>query len=137
MITLFISIQKEFVRDFDPGGWRGRERGVRWISSDGDDRGMFLGLKITIPGFVWVGKFGEYFLGIQNNLKNRGRVVLRKLKPNLASGIRHGIFGGLIFGPGIFLGFDVCPRHLKSVVPRGDFGASKRRSELGGCSNYT
>ena len=63
MITLFISIQKEFVRDFDPGGWRGRERGVRWISSDGDDRGMFLGLKITIPGFVWVGKFGEYFLG--------------------------------------------------------------------------
>lgn len=46
--------------------------------------------------------------------------------------IRHGIIGGLIFGPGtflglsevlgIFLGFDFCPhsdhpRHLKSGVP--------------------
>ena len=47
----------------------------------------FLGLKFLIPGFFWVGKFGEYFLGwidlsrdflgIQNNLKIRGRVVLQ------------------------------------------------------------
>ena len=64
MITLFISIQKDFVRDFGPGGGRGEGRGwVLWISSDGDDRRMFLGLKFSIPGFVWVGKFGEYFLG--------------------------------------------------------------------------
>ena len=57
MITLFISIQKEFVRDFGLGG------GVLWNSSDGDDRRMFLGLKFSIPEFVWVGQFGEYFLG--------------------------------------------------------------------------
>jgi len=42
----------------------------------------FLGLKFSIPGFFWVGKFGKYFfgwldlsrdfLGIQNNLKIHG-----------------------------------------------------------------
>ena len=35
-----------------PGG------GVLGISSDGDDRRIFLGLKFSIPGFFWVGKFG-------------------------------------------------------------------------------
>jgi len=40
------------------------------------------GMKFSIPGFFWVGKFGKYFLGwvdlsrdflgIQNNLKIRG-----------------------------------------------------------------
>ena len=40
-----------------PGG------GVLRISSDGDDRRIFLGLKIFIPGLFWVGKFGKYFLG--------------------------------------------------------------------------
>ena len=33
------------------------------ISSDGDDRRIFLGLKFLIPGFFWVRKFGKYFLG--------------------------------------------------------------------------
>ena len=37
--------------------------GVLWISSDGDDRRIFLGLKLSIPGFFWVGKFGKYFFG--------------------------------------------------------------------------
>ena len=32
-------------------------------SSDGDDRRIFLGLKFSIPGFFWIGKFGKYFLG--------------------------------------------------------------------------
>ena len=63
-----------------PGG------GVLRISSDRDNRRIFLfgggGLKISIPGCFWVGKFGKYFfgwtdlsrdvLGIQNNLKNCG-----------------------------------------------------------------
>ena len=35
--------------------------GVLGISSDGDDRRIFLGLKFSIAGFVWVGKFGTYF----------------------------------------------------------------------------
>ena len=33
------------------------------ISSDGDDRRIFLGLKFSIPGFFWVGKFCKYFFG--------------------------------------------------------------------------
>ena len=38
-------------------------RGVLRISSDGDDRRIFLGLKFSIPGIFWVGKFGKYFFG--------------------------------------------------------------------------
>ena len=31
---------------------------VLGISSDGDDRRIFLGVKFLIPGFFWVRKFG-------------------------------------------------------------------------------
>ena len=37
--------------------------GVLRISSDGGDQRIFWGLKFSIPGFFWVGKFGKYFLG--------------------------------------------------------------------------
>ena len=37
--------------------------GVLQISSDGDDRGIFWGLKFSIPGFYWVGKIGKYIFG--------------------------------------------------------------------------
>jgi len=37
--------------------------GAFWISSDGDDGNLFLGLTFLIPEFFWVGKFGKYFLG--------------------------------------------------------------------------
>ena len=37
--------------------------GVRGISSDGDYRRIFLGLKFSLPGFFWVRKFGKYFFG--------------------------------------------------------------------------
>ena len=37
--------------------------GVLWISSDGDDRRIFSGLKFFILEFFWVEKFGQYFLG--------------------------------------------------------------------------
>ena len=40
-----------------------RSRGVLGISSDGDDRRILGGLKFSIPGFVWVRKFGKYFFG--------------------------------------------------------------------------
>ena len=43
-----------------PGGGGG---GVLEISSDGDDRSIFLGLKFLIPGLFWVRKFDKYFLG--------------------------------------------------------------------------
>jgi len=32
-------------------------RGVLRISSDGDERRIFLGLKFFVPGFFWVGNF--------------------------------------------------------------------------------
>ena len=38
-------------------------QGVLQISSDGDDRRIFLGLKFSFPGFFWVGKFGKYIFG--------------------------------------------------------------------------
>ena len=37
--------------------------GVLGISSNRDDRRIFLGLKFSIPGFFWVRKFGKYFFG--------------------------------------------------------------------------
>ena len=40
---------------------RGSQGGVLGISSNGDDRRIFLGLKFSIPGFFWVRKFGKYF----------------------------------------------------------------------------
>ena len=37
---------------------------ILWISSDRDDRRIFLGLKFSIPGFVFgIGKFGKYLYG--------------------------------------------------------------------------
>ena len=60
-----------------PGGWV-----LRMISSDRDDRRIFWGLKFSISGFFWVGKFYQAFfslglldlsrdfLGIQNNQLN-------------------------------------------------------------------
>ena len=36
---------------------------VLGISSDGDDRRIFLGLKFSIPGLFWVRKFGKIFFG--------------------------------------------------------------------------
>ena len=38
-------------------------RGLLGISSDGNHRRIFLGLKFSVPGFFWVRKFGKYFLG--------------------------------------------------------------------------
>ena len=37
--------------------------GVLGILSDGDDRKIFWGLKLSIPGFFCVRKFGKYLLG--------------------------------------------------------------------------
>ena len=64
---------------------------------------------------------------------------VNKVQPDLASEIRHGIFGGLNFGPGIFFSVLLealgsfwggwifapalfnCLHHLKSGEPPGDF----------------
>ena len=39
------------------------QAGAFQISSVRDDQRIFLGLKFSIPGFFWVGKFGKYFFG--------------------------------------------------------------------------
>ena len=44
-------------------GGQGGGGGVLQISSDTDDRRIFLGLKFSIPGFLGVGKFGQCFSG--------------------------------------------------------------------------
>ena len=36
--------------------------GVVWISSDGDDRRIFLGLKFSIAGYFGIGEFVKYFI---------------------------------------------------------------------------
>ena len=73
MTYVFVTVVgKERERDVSLGGrWvltrveaprgRGGEGGSSGISSDGVDRRIFLGLKFSIPGFSWVGKFGKYF----------------------------------------------------------------------------
>ena len=55
------SLPEQFVVS-RPLRWFGltwQPRGVLGISSDGDDRRIFLGLKFSIPGFFWVRKFGK------------------------------------------------------------------------------
>ena len=48
----YISVISTFKRPGEGGG------GVLGISSDEDDRRIFLGLKFSIPGIFWVRKFG-------------------------------------------------------------------------------
>ena len=53
-------------RDYPQYAWSLRRGGGYsgfQVSSDGDDRRIFLGLKFFIPGLFWVRKFGKYFLG--------------------------------------------------------------------------
>ena len=59
------------------------------LPGEGHSRFQVMGM---IEGFLWVGKFGKYFLGIQNNLKIRGSAhitrpqsVAIKVQPNLFS----------------------------------------------------
>ena len=87
----------------------------------------FLGLKFLIPGFFWVGKFGEYFLGwidlsrdffgySKQSEESWPRSSPNTVQPNLALEIWYRMFWGLIFGPGIFLGFVGSPRDFWGVL---------------------
>ena len=54
--------QSEFsTMDFSTVLHPGGGGGVLRISSDGDDRRIFWGLKFLIPGFFWAEKFGKHF----------------------------------------------------------------------------
>ena len=109
-----------------PGGWV-----LRMISSDRDDRRIFWGLKFSISGFFWVGKFYQAFfslglldlsrdfLGIQNNPKIRDSyIICCFLETFMAWKFVIGFFGGffevLFEALRIFLGFDFCPH---SIIP--------------------
>ena len=86
---------------------------------------QILGLKLSTPRFFWVGKFCKYcfcvallsrdFLGYSKQSEDSWHCPggsARLSRPHSSASkvqsfleIWHGIFGGLIFGPGIFLGF--------------------------------
>ena len=111
---------------------RATVRGVRGISSDGVMEGFFWGFEIfdsRIFGgrkiwqvFFWGGRGGggggwldlskAFFSGFQKNLKiccsarypGLTPLVMISFNP-FCKFLKHGIFGGLIFGPGIFCGF--------------------------------
>ena len=73
--------------------------------------------------YIWVGKFGKYlfffFGGLSLSREFWGyseqsqdswpRSSVNKFQPNLGSEIRHEIFWGWIFGPGIFSGLIFAP----------------------------
>ena len=59
-------------------------REVLGISSDMDDRRIFLGLKFLIPGFFWVRKFGKYFFGYLD-LSRDFLGVLKRIGSDLAA----------------------------------------------------
>ena len=86
-------------------------RGVLWITSDGDDRKIFLGLKFSNFRIFWVGKFGknfigwldvsrDFFLGIQNNLKIHGsaRATNKNSISNLFFMLYHLMLSGKFYG---------------------------------------
>ena len=55
------STEEKTILVLQTGGGGGK--GVLGISSEGDDRRIFLGLKVSFPGFFWVRKLGKYFFG--------------------------------------------------------------------------
>ena len=63
--SLFLSRRKDPIKSDESLKRDARyiPRGGLRISSDGDDRRIFLGLESSIPGFFGVGKFGKYFFG--------------------------------------------------------------------------
>ena len=80
-----------------------------------------------ILGFFWVGKFGKYLFGWLDLSRDSWEVLLTLAKCSWVYELTytniefvmfkvleiwHGIFWGLIFGPGIFLGFVGSPRDL-------------------------
>ena len=96
------------------------------ISSDRDDRRIFCGLKFSILGFFWVGKFCQVFfslgkldlsrdlLGIQNNPKIRDSyIICCFLEIFMGWKFVIGFFGDFLTLR-IFLGFDFCPH---SIIP--------------------
>ena len=119
-----------------PGGWV-----LRMISSDRDDRRIFWGLKFSISGFFWVGKFYQAFfslglldlsrdfLGIQNNPKIRDSYIICCFLETFMAwkfviGFFWGIFWGFVWSPKDFFGFWFLPPfdhpcHLKCPSPLG------------------
>ena len=128
---------------------RDRASGLVTPGDDKDDPRTFWGLKFLILEFFWIGRFGKYFLGWPDLSRDffgyseqsedlwyclctpatlfcdSSTTKLVFLSGDFqGSETQHEIFGGLIFGPGIFLGllkalgtflgFDFWPH---SIIP--------------------
>ena len=69
-------------------------------------KGFLGGLKFSISGFFWVGRFWQVFLWVfKTNVSIFVLYHLRFSRNFYVKDIWHGIFGGLNLGPGIFFGF--------------------------------
>ena len=109
---------KDFFRFeiFDSGNFLGRNIwqvfSWGWLDLIRD----FLGVFKIIWRFVVVPTYsGRVVLPIKYNQIKYNVLYHLMLSRNFRdSEIRHGIFGGLLFGPGIFWGFDFC---LHSIIP--------------------
>ena len=96
----------------------------QYLAQEGDSgfqvmgmiKGFFWVWNFRFRDFFWVGKSGEYFcwwIDLSRDFWGYSKQSEdlwpcsspNKVQPNLASEIPHGIFWGLIFGPGIFFGF--------------------------------
>ena len=87
--------------------------GILQISSDRDDRRMFLGLKFSVSGFFGVGKFWQVFFG-QLDLRFMMLITFNAFWK--FSWLRDSAwdFLGVKFWSRDFLGFDFCPH---SIIP--------------------
>ena len=103
------------------GVFLSHREGVLRTSGDGDERGIWIGLKFLILGFFGVGKLRTFlcrgrgggtldlsrdFSGIQNNLRFRGSACVSRAYGSANKVQRAMSF----FGPGIFSDFVGNPR---------------------------
>ena len=103
------------------GVFLSQREGVLRTSGDGDERGIWIGLKFLILGFFGVGKLRTFlcrgrgggtldlsrdFSGIQNNLRFRGSACVSRAYGSANKVQRAMSF----FGPGIFSDFVGNPR---------------------------
>ena len=91
--------------------------GVLWISCDRDDRRIFWGLKFSVSGFFWVGKFGQVFFWVFKTNVSIFRVIsFNAFWKFLWLGNSAWDFSGLSFGSETIWGFCLKPKGVFRVM---------------------